>query len=161
MNDRIVRILLSAVVGLYLGFVVFNNVFDYAANFEFVSHVAKMDDIFSKDNNSWRSFQNPVIHQILYLFIIFWEFTLFALLIKGAFNMFRALNTDKSDFKKAKQLTSMALTAGVILWFFVFLTIGGEWFLMWQSKIWNAQQNAFSLTICFMLFLIFHNQEHD
>ena len=26
-----------------------------------------------------------------------------------------------------------------------FITIGGEWFLMWQSRIWNGQDTAFRM----------------
>jgi predicted small integral membrane protein len=26
-----------------------------------------------------------------------------------------------------------------------FLSVGGEWFLMWQSKIWNGQEAAFRM----------------
>jgi predicted small integral membrane protein len=28
------------------------------------------------------------------------------------------------------------------MWFVAFLSIGGEWFLMWQSKNWNGQDDA-------------------
>lgn len=34
------------------------------------------------------------------------------------------------------------MTVGILLWFGAFLTIGGEWFLMWESKIWNGQDAA-------------------
>jgi len=27
----------------------------------------------------------------------------------------------------------------------VFLSVGGEWFLMWQSKSWNGQEEAFRM----------------
>ena len=53
---------------------------------------------------------------------------------------------------------------GLIIWsvtlVWYVITIGGEWFLMWQSKNWNGQNNAFLLCICFLLFLIDLNQ-HD
>jgi predicted small integral membrane protein len=26
-----------------------------------------------------------------------------------------------------------------------FLSVGGEWFLMWQSKTWNGQEAAFRM----------------
>jgi predicted small integral membrane protein len=25
------------------------------------------------------------------------------------------------------------------MWLVAFLSVGGEWFLMWQSKMWNGQ----------------------
>ncbi len=71
---------------------------------------------------------------------------------------FRATTT---EFKNEKKYASYGLSLGVLLWFSVFIAIGGEWFLMWQSKSWNAQQTAFFLTCCFLLFLINHNQEDN
>jgi predicted small integral membrane protein len=32
-----------------------------------------------------------------------------------------------------------------LLWFVAFLCIGGEWFLMWQSKLWNGEEAAFRM----------------
>jgi predicted small integral membrane protein len=31
------------------------------------------------------------------------------------------------------------------MWLVAFLSIGGEWFLMWQSKMWNGQDAAFRM----------------
>ncbi len=159
MTDRISKILLSTTVGMYLLAVVFNNITDYNSNFQFVHMVAKMEDTFSYASNGWRSIQQPALHHLLYIFIIIWEFSIMFLLFRGAYNMLQSIHAPAEDFKKSKSLTSVALTLGVVLWFFVFITVGGEWFLMWQSSKWNAQTNAFFLSCCFLLFLIFHNQE--
>jgi predicted small integral membrane protein len=35
-----------------------------------------------------------------------------------------------------------------------FLSVGGEWFLMWQSKIWNGQDAAFRMFACNGIVLI-------
>ena len=69
------------------------------------------------------------------------------------------LRVSAPEFKAAKKYTSFGLSLGVLLWLVVFIAIGGEWFLMWQSKTWNAQGTAFMLTCSFLLFLIHHNQE--
>lgn len=37
----------------------------------------------------------------------------------------------------------MATRAAKIL---LFLSVGGEWFLMWQSKAWNGQDAAFRMS---------------
>jgi predicted small integral membrane protein len=29
------------------------------------------------------------------------------------------------------------------MWLVAFLSIGAEWFLMWQSHVWNGQEAAF------------------
>lgn len=65
------------------------------------------------------------------------------------------------DFKAAKSFATWGFSLGVLLWFLVFIAIGGEWFLMWQSKTWNAKNTAFLLTTCFLLFLLHHNQDDN
>jgi predicted small integral membrane protein len=39
----------------------------------------------------------------------------------------------------------IGLTVGLLQWLVAFLSVGGEWFLMWQSKIWNGQDAAFRM----------------
>ncbi len=31
------------------------------------------------------------------------------------------------------------------MWLVAFLSVGGAWFLMWQSKMWNGQDAAFRM----------------
>jgi predicted small integral membrane protein len=47
------------------------------------------------------------------------------------------------------------LTIGFVLYFFGFMTVGAEWFLMWQSHQWNGQQAAFRVIVCTALVLLF------
>ena len=159
MNSRLIKILFSCAIGLYISLVCFNNIFDYNSNFSFVSMVAKMGDTFSKERNGWRSINSISWHHVLFIFIIIWELLIAFFTWLGSFRMIGKLRATAIEFKLAKKYTSLGLTLGVLLWFIVFITIGGEWFLMWQSKNWNAQSPAFFLTCCFLLFLIHHNQE--
>jgi predicted small integral membrane protein len=39
----------------------------------------------------------------------------------------------------------MALTLSMLMWLVAFLSVGGEWFLMWQSRTWNGQEAAFRM----------------
>ena len=48
-------------------------------------------------------------------------------------------------FNSAKRFSIVALTLGMLLWFVAFIIVGGEWFLMWQSKTWNGQDAAFRM----------------
>jgi predicted small integral membrane protein len=158
MNSRLIKIFFSCTVGLYVSLVCFNNITDYHSNFQFVSMVAKMDDTFSKENNGWRSIHSSIFHHSMFLFIIAWELAIAVLLLFGAFKMIHKFRSGAAEFITAKKYTATGLSLGVLLWFTVFIAIGGEWFLMWQSKNWNAQNTAFLLTCCFLLFLIHHNQ---
>jgi predicted small integral membrane protein len=44
---------------------------------------------------------------------------------------------------------------GVFIWYFCFQVIGGEWFVMWQSKEWNDLEIAERLANFLMMALIF------
>ena len=46
-------------------------------------------------------------------------------------------------FNAAKPYVVIGVGLGFLLWFTGFMVVGGEWFLMWQSKTWNGQQAAF------------------
>jgi predicted small integral membrane protein len=63
----------------------------------------------------------------------------------GCVVLFRALRKPEVEFQRAKQVAIVALTAGMVQWVVAFLCIGAEWFLMWQSKLWNGQDPAFRM----------------
>ena len=158
MDSRLIKIFFSCSVALFISLVCFNNIIDYTSQFQFVSMVAKMEDTFSM-MKSWRSINSEFAHNVLYILIVAWELLIAVLILFGSFRMINKLKATMPEFKKAKKYTSLGLSLGVLFWFTVFIAIGGEWFLMWQSKTWNAQYTAFFLTCCFLLFLIHHNQE--
>jgi len=161
MQNRLIKILFGACIGLYMLIVCFNNITDYNSNFKFVSMVSGMGDVFSKGKTGWRSINNETLQHIMYLFIIAWELTIAILTISGIFKMIQKLKSGTVEFNQSKRLLVIGLSLGVILWFGMFITIGGEWFLMWQSRNWNGQNTAFLLSICFLLFLIHLSQRDD
>ena len=159
MNSRLTKLLFSCAVSLYISLVCFNNIFDYSSNFPFVKMVASMEDTFSKEKNGWRSINNESLYLIMFIVIVIWELLIAGFLWFGSFKMINNLRASATEFTSAKKYTSIGLSLGVLLWFVVFISIAGEWFLMWQSKTWNAQVTAFLLTCSFLLFLINHNQQ--
>ncbi len=80
------------------------------------------------------------------------------LCLRGGLLLFQARG-DATQFNRAKGGAVLGLAAGVVLWFTGFITIGGEWFLMWQSHIWNGQDSAFRFVVILGVVLIFVNQE--
>ncbi|GAA4414047.1 DUF2165 family protein [Nibrella viscosa] len=159
MNSRLIKILFSGAVGLYLSLVCLNNVVDYPSNFEFVRMVTQMTDTFSLERNGWRAIHHEGIQYALFILIIGGEFSSALLIFTGVFRMIRRFRAPANEFRQAKQAVTMGLALGVLLWFTVFIAVGGEWFLMWQSKTWNAQNTGFQLTACFLLFLLYHTQK--
>ena len=161
MAFRISKLLLVASIGLYMLVVFFNNTTDYGSNFNFVSHVLSMDDTFPGNQGKWRAISHPVLHHLFYILIILTEAVIAFLCLGGAFRMWRKRQADQNAFHQSKTLAIYGLTLGILLWFTGFITVGGEWFLMWQSQNWNGIQSAFQNAAIFLLALLFLKEKGD
>ncbi len=142
---RAAKILLVFAVAIFYTFVVFNNVTDYDSNYQFVRHVLMMDSTFPGNHGMWRAINSPAVHTAFYVSIIAWEFATMALCWWGGIRMLRARGGSAAEFSRAKGVGAAALTLGLLMWLLAFLSVGGEWFLMWQSKSWNGQDAAFRM----------------
>jgi predicted small integral membrane protein len=139
---RAAKALLVFAVAIFYTFVVFNNVTDYDSNFQFVRHVLMMDSTFPGNHGMWRAIHSPALHTAFYVSIIAWEMLTMALCWWGGIRMFGARRGTAAEFSRAKSVSVAALTLGLLMWLVAFLGVGGEWFLMWQSKSWNGQDAA-------------------
>jgi predicted small integral membrane protein len=137
---------LVAAMALFFTLVVFNNTTDFDSNYQFVRHVLMMDSTFPGNRGMWRAIDAVWVHVAFYVGIIAWEALNAVLCWWATVLMWRSLRSDL--FVKAKQLGSVAMVAGMLQWFVAFIAVGGEWFLMWQSKIWNGQDAAFRMFVC-------------
>ena len=63
----------------------------------------------------------------------------------GGWRLAQALFRTAAVFERAKRVAIAALTLSLLMWLVAFLGVGGEWFLMWQSKTWNGQDAAFRM----------------
>jgi predicted small integral membrane protein len=103
----------------------------------------------------WRAILSPTVHLAFYLSIIAWEFATTILLWWGVANLLRALRQPAGAFNAAKRIPVVALTLSMLMWLVAFLSIGAEWFLMWQSPTWSGQQAAFrSFTVVGIVLLV-------
>jgi predicted small integral membrane protein len=139
------KTLLLASVALFFTLVVLNNTTDFYSNYQFVQHVLSMDSTFPDNRVMWRALHAPALQLAFYVGIILWELMNAVLCWMGAIALFRTRNAPVDVFSQAKRTGTLALTAGLLLWLVAFLSIGGEWFLMWQSKQWNGQEAAFRM----------------
>ena len=74
--------------------------------------------------------------------------------------LLKSYRADWAQFATAVNLAVIALTTSLLMWLVAFLDVGGEWFLMWQSKMWNGQEEAFRMfTIVGVVFLIVVQRE--
>ena len=142
---RLAKVLLVFGVAVFYTLVVFNNITDYGSNYEFVRHVLMMDSTLPNNHGMWRAINSPGVHTAFYLSIIAWEFVTMLLCWWGGFRLAKMLSASVRDFESAKGVAIAALTLSLLMWVVAFLSIGGEWFLMWQSKTWNGQEAAFRM----------------
>ena len=96
---------------------------------------------------------DPDVQRLAYGTIIATEATIGILCLAGAFRLFRRRG-DRGAFIAAKTLPASGLVLMWLLYFSGFVNVGGEWFLMWQSKVWNGQQAAVMFLTCATLVLI-------
>jgi predicted small integral membrane protein len=142
-------------VALFHLLVVFNNLTDYNSNYQFVDHVLLMDSTFPGNSGMWRAIHSAFIYHTFYDSIIVWEAVIMGLALWGGLRMVRALRAPATEFNLAKRLGIAALTLSLLLWLVAFLTVGAEWFLMWQSRTWNGQEAAGRMFTVVALVLIY------
>jgi len=162
MTLRVCKVLLVFSVAIFYTLVVLNNTTDYNSNYQFVRHVLMMDSTFPGNHGMWRAINSPAIHTAFYISIIAWEAMTMVLCWWGGARMAAAIGSAEA-FGRAKNLAIVALTLSLLQWLVAFLSVGGEWFLMWQSKSWNGQDAAFRIftVIGIVLLLVALKDEED
>jgi predicted small integral membrane protein len=140
------QLLLVTAFAAYFVLVTFNNLTDYGTNFAFVQHVMSMDTVPPKVSTQWRAVRNPTVHHLAYAAIISWEALVAVLCTTGAIRAARHVFTP-AKFRVGLSAATTGLWLGLMLWVFAFLTVGGEWFLMWQSTQWSGETTAFRMAI--------------
>jgi predicted small integral membrane protein len=155
MAVRLSKCILVLGVAVFCSLVVFNNLTDYDSNFQFVRHVLQMDTTFPGNKGMWRAISSPAFHHVAYDFVILWESVTTLTAWLGGILLLRALKRPAAVFNASKNPAIAALTMGIVLWFVGFIAVGGEWFLMWQSKVWNGQDPAFRLVTILGITLLY------
>ena len=150
---RRLKAVMVLAIGLWALLIAFNNVADYASNWQFVQHVLAMDTVFPDNALQHRAITDVWLQTAVYWLIIAAEWTMGVLCFLGAIGLLHA-SRSRARFIRAKTLAACGLTLVFLLYFVGFVMIGGEWFCMWQSSIWNGQAKAVMFLTCAMLVLI-------
>jgi predicted small integral membrane protein len=158
MTSRYAKITITLVLAAFAFMVAFNNITDYGSNFAFVRHVLSMDTLFPNNNAMYRAITTPWIWHAAYWLIIAGEALTAVLLTYGALALWRSRHGSGVTFDRAKKWAIVGLAVGFLVWFFGFMVVGGEWFMMWQSQVWNGQEAAFKFYMAVLGVLIFLNQ---
>lgn len=154
MTTRVAKLLLLAGIALFYTLVIFNNLTDFDSNYQIVRHVLSMDTTLPGNHAMGRAIRSEGVHLAFYIGIIAWEIVTAVLLWWGAIRLLIALRHSAPAFNAAKRIPILALTLSLLMWLVAFLTVGGEWFLMWQSAVWNGQNAAFRMFVVVGLALV-------
>jgi predicted small integral membrane protein len=157
---RFSKAVLVFAIAFFYTILVLNNITDYGSNYEFVRHVLTMDSTFPGNHVMWRAVNSPLVHTVFYIGIIAWESVTTLLCWWAGVRLLKSYRTDREQFAAALNLAVIALTTSLLMWLVAFLAVGGEWFLMWQSHIWNGQEEAFRMfTIVGVVLLVVVQRE--
>ncbi len=157
---RFSKAVLVFAIALFYTILVLNNITDYGSNYQFVRHVLMMDSTFPRSHGMWRAVNSPLAHTVVYISIIVWESVTMLLCWWAGVRLLKSYRADGAQFAAALNVAVIALMTSLLMWLVAFLDVGGEWFLMWQSKIWNGQEEAFRMfTIVGVVFLVVVQRE--
>lgn len=159
MASRISKIILIFIIAANLSIVAIDNLLDYTTNYLFVQHVESMDSTFPGYELKGRAITSPVIWNITYIIIIIWEFAIAYFCWAGIFKLYKSLKSSQDVFEKSKSQAVIGLTLSLMLFGFVFITVAGEWFQMWQSTTWNGEEAALRLFVMSGISLIYLNMK--
>ncbi len=151
---RIAKAVAVAAIALFATLVAFGNITDYGTNLVFVQHVLAMDSIFPNSTITYRAITNPALQHFGYALIITAEVVTAILCWIGVAALLRKLSAAAISFNRAKTYAIAGLALGFLLWQVGFMTIGGEWFGMWQSQHWNGVPSAFRFVMVIAAVLI-------
>ncbi len=155
---RMAKLAMVASLALFAFVVAFDNIVDYGSNYAFVRHVLSMDTTFSANALLGRAIAAPWAWTAAYWLIIGIEGLTCAAFAVAAVALARALRADAAGFARAKRFVFIGAGLGFLLWFTGFMVVGGEYFAMWQSKLWNGQESAFRFYLTLLVVVIFVNQ---
>lgn len=150
---RIIKAVLVATVGGWALLIAYDNVVDYGSNWAFVQHVLAMDTVFPDNALKSRAITDPTLQKLAYWSIIVTEALIAIVCLWGAWRL-SAARHDRRAFIAAKRPAAVGLLLVWLLYYVGFVIVGGEWFSMWQSKIWNGQATAVDFLTCAMFVTI-------
>jgi predicted small integral membrane protein len=150
---RLLKCILVFSVGIWGTLVALDNILDYDSNWQFVRHVLAMDTVFPDNVLKYRAVTDVSLQKAAYWGIIATEWLIGVGCLAGSWRLVRARRSARA-FSAAKPLAASALVLVFLLYYVGFVMIGGEWFSMWQSQVWNGQSKATMFLSCAMFVLI-------
>lgn len=156
---RVAASLFVLMVAAYYLVVAFDNITNplnpNGSNWPFVEGVLSGEGVPEQSGFQWRFITATWFDALSYILIIVVEtFTGVTLLAAGLLGVMRSRS--EARWARAQRWTFLGGVCGLGLYFFGFITVGGNWFVMYLNKQWNALDAAFqnSMLTVSMLILV-------
>ncbi|WP_233201241.1 DUF2165 family protein [Chromobacterium alticapitis] len=161
-----IQYLCKAVLAMSIGafglLVASGNIIDYDSNWQFVRHVLAMDALepwFNGAALQSRAVSDPSWQRLGYGAIIAGEMACGLLCAAGGLLMLKAA-AGRGGLAWGKSLFTLGALLAVLVWYFGFAVMGGEYFAMWASK-WNGQMKAYAFVGFILLSLVYIRQREE
>lgn len=143
-------------VGFFCILVGYDNIVDFNTNYAFVKSVLSMDSMEPFFSGSpamtSRAISNTTLHLIGYWVIIIGELITGLVCLFASLYMFASIN--KSRFVNGQVIYLVGATLAILIWYFGFAVIGGEYFSMWANKM-NGQSKAYTFATFILITALF------
>ena len=156
--NRIFKVMLTTSCAVFMTIVVFNHIQFYSVNFEYLQHIMRMDSLPTMPEYMWRAIEAEPIHHACYGFVILCETIAAGLLWLGAWQMFKNRKMPTQQFEHEKLWSINGLSFSLLIYILLFYAVGSEWFVSWQSSLWNAKKAALPILCMIGFCLIYLNQ---
>jgi predicted small integral membrane protein len=150
---RLLKAVMVLSIGLWALLIGCDNVLDYRSNWQFVQHVLSMDTVFKDNPLRYRAITDATLQTVAYGLIILVQLTAGTTCCAGAVQLAQGRCVPHA-YGAARTLSAAGLVLVFLLYFVGFVAVGGEWFGMWQSSIWNGQAKAVMFITCDMFVLV-------
>ena len=121
------------------------NIHDPETNFQFVQHVLSMDTVLPLSVMASHALRIPMLWTAGFWLIVIGKERQRSCSRSERSSYFAPEILRRGTFITPSGSFSLAAGCAFLIWFVGFITVGGEWFAMWQSQVWNGQQAAFRL----------------
>ena len=154
---RVVTSLFVLMVAAYYLVVAFDNITNpvnpNASNWPFVQGVLSGDGVPADSGFEWRFIDATWFQVIGYIIIIAGEtITGIVLFIAGILGLRSAASCPR--WGRAQKWTYVGGLTGLGVFFFGFITVGGNWFIMYLNSKWNGLEPAFQNSVMTVSMLI-------
>lgn len=154
---RVVTSVFVLMVASYYLVVAFDNITNptnpNASNWPFVQGVLSGDGVPADSGFEWRFIDATWFQALAYAGIIAMEaITGIVLAIAGIIGLRRARTV--AGWNSAQKWTLLGGITGLTVFFFGFLVVGGNWFIMYLNSTWNGMEPAFQNSVATLLMLV-------